>query len=157
MSLERKIALVTGSTRGLGRVIAETLAKEGVEVIINGRHEQSVYRAANEISEKYKIQTWLCPVDITDGKAVKKFFQRWPTFPEKRLDILVNNAGNIEKFGLLMDLEEEDYFRAFDITFMSMVRFSRAAYLYLKASGNGRIINIGSIYAHHPGSANTHH
>lgn len=155
--LKGRLALVTGSTRGLGRTIAETLAQEGVEIIINGRREKSVIKTAKEIADKYKVQTWACPVDVTNTKAIKTFFQLGPIATKGKLDILVNNVGNIEKFGSFTELKDEDWLRCYDLTFMSAVRFIREALPYLTASGNGRIINISSIISHQPGKNFPHY
>lgn len=151
MGLNGRLALITGSTRGLGKAIAMALAQEGVEVIINGRHEKSVLKTMKEISDKYRVQTWACPIDVTDGQAIKTFFQLGPIAAKGSLDILVNNVGNIEKFGSFTELKDEDWLRCYDLTFMSAVRFIREALPFLTASGNGRIINISSLISHQPG------
>ena len=157
LGLKGRLALITGSTRGLGRAIAEALAQEGVEVIINGRNEESVTKTMLEISVKYRIQTWACPVDVTDGKAIKTFFELGPVAAKGRLDILVNNVGNIEKFGNFTDLEDEDWIRCYNLTFMSAVRFTREALPFLTASGNGKVINISSLISHQPGDHFPHY
>lgn len=78
LGLKGRLALVTGSTRGLGKAIAMALTQEGVEVIINGRREESVIKTAKEIADKYKVQTWTCPVDVTDIHQIKTFFELGP-------------------------------------------------------------------------------
>src|SRR3989344_2773957 len=98
LGLKGRLALVTGSTRGLGKVIAMALAQEGAEVIINGRHHESILKTMKEISDRYHVQTWACPVDVTNNKAVEIFFKLGPVATKGSLDILVNNVGNIEKF-----------------------------------------------------------
>ncbi len=148
--LKGRLALVTGSTRGLGKAIAIVLAQEGAEVIINGRYEESVLKTMKEISDKHQVQTWACPIDVTDSKAIKTFFELGPVAAKGSLDILVNNVGNIEKTGNMFELDEADWFRAYNLSLMSMVRFSLTAYPWLKNSGHGRIINIGSLAAIQP-------
>lgn len=150
LGLKGRLTLVTGSTRGLGKAIAIALAQEGVEVIINGRHEESVSKTMKEISDKYRVQTWACPIDVMDSGAIKTFFQFGPIAAKGSLDILVNNVGNIETFGKFEDLTEEDWQRSFDLTFMSAVRFIKASLPYLKQSDQARIINISSLSAHQP-------
>lgn len=146
----RRVALITGSTRGLGKAIAVALAKEKVEVIINGRSEESVLKTTKEISERYKVQTWACPIDATDSKAINDFFRFGPIAAKSSLDILVNNVGNIEKFGGFEDLNELDWQRSFDLTFMGAVRFTYASLPYLKRSDQARIINISSLSGRQP-------
>ena len=80
---------------------------------------------------------------------IKEFFDEKMSKIGK-LDILVNNVGNIEKFGRFEDLEEEDWIRSFNLTFMSAVRFIKASLPYLKKSDQARIINISSLSAHQP-------
>lgn len=157
LELKGRLALVTGSTRGLGKAIAMALAQEGVEVIINGRREESVIKTAKEIADKYKVQTWACPVDVTDLHQIKTFFELGPVAAIGKMDILVNNVGNIEKFGSFIELKDEDWLRCYDLTFMSAVRFIREALPYLTASGNGRIINISSVISHQPGKNFPHY
>ena len=157
LNLKGRLALVTGSTRGLGKAIAMSLAQEGVEVIINGRYEVSVIETMKKISDIYQVQTWACPVDVTDNKAIKTFFELGPIAAKGSLDILVNNVGNIERFGSFTDLEDEDWLRCYDLTFMSAVRFIRSALPFLTASGSGRIINISSLIAHQPGNNFPHY
>lgn len=157
LNLKGRLALVTGSTRGLGKAIVMALAQEGVEVIINGRHEKTVLGTMKEISNKYQVQTWACPVDATDNNAIKTFFELGPVAAKGCLDILVNNVGNIEKFGEFTDLEDEDWLRCYNLTFMSAVRFIRAAIPHLEQSEHGRIINISSLPAHQPGNFNHHY
>lgn len=150
LRLKGRLALITGSTRGLGKAVAFALAQEGVEVIINGRCEESVLETMGEISRKCQIQTWACPVDVTDGKAIKTFFQFGPVAAKGGLDILVNNVGNIEQFGKFENLNEDDWQRSFNLTFMSAVRFIYASLPYLKRSDQARIINISSLSGHQP-------
>lgn len=157
LGLKGKLALVTGSTRGLGRAIAEALAQEGADIIINGRNEKMVLETIKEISDKYRVQAWACPVDATDTKAIKIFFELGPVAAMGKLDILINNAGNRKKFGNLTTLDDEDWLRSYNLVFMSMVRFTREAMPYLERSGCGRIINISSLSSHQPGNFNPHY
>lgn len=156
LGLKGRVALVTASSSGLGRVIADTLAKEGADVILNGRNKENINRACREIAINFNVNAYPCYADVTNSNQINIFFSE--VLPKiGKLDILVNNAGNLEKFGLLWDLTERDWMRSFDLTFMPVVRFSLLAHPWLKRSGHGRIINIGSIPAHQPGRANPHY
>lgn len=145
-----RVALVTGSSSGLGRAIAEALASEKASVIINGRNSKKVSNTAYEIEHKHnhKINAYQLTCDATNlqveqllNKVLTKIGQ---------LDILVNNVGNIETFGRFEDLTEEDWQRSFELTCMSAVRFIRASLPYLKKSSQARIINISSLSANQP-------
>lgn len=157
LSLKGRTALITGSTRGLGRAITEALAQEGVNVIINGRWDKTVAETAYEIEHKFdhKIRAYQCVCDTTNLEAVKTFFEK--QILVSKLDILVNNVGHAEKFGGFFDLTDEDWFDCFDLVCMSTVRLIREAIPFLRASGRGRIINISSLSSHQPGNFNHHY
>lgn len=151
LNLSGRVALITGSSRGLGKTIAEALAAEGADVIINGRWSKTVGNTAYEIEHKFnhEIRVHQLTCDATDSSRIKEFFrEQMPRFG--RLDILMNNVGNIEKFGSFEDLNEDDWQRSFDLTFMSAVRFIHASLPYLKRSDQARIINISSLSGHQP-------
>jgi 3-oxoacyl-[acyl-carrier protein] reductase len=152
LNLRGRLALVTGSTRGLGRAIAEALALEGTNIIINGRNKKIVEKVRSEIRLKYGIFTYGCVADVTDTKEINKYFEQIHKPHHDKLDILVNNVGNIGKFESFMELTDEDWLQCYNLTFMSAVRLTRGALPFLKASGDGRIINISSIISHQPGS-----
>ena len=155
LSLKGRLALVTGSTSGLGKAIAMALAMEGADVIINGRDREKLNQTAIDIGLRSLTNIHNCCADATKTDEIKNFFEenwRWLT----KLDILVNNVGNIEKFGSFADLKDKDWLRCYDLTFMSAVRFTREALPFLTASGNGRIINISSLPSHQPGAYNPH-
>ena len=151
LNLKGRLALITGSTAGLGKSIATALAREGAEVIINGRYKKTVLETMKEISDKYRVRTWACPVDVTNNQAIVKFFKNGPVATRGSLDILVNNVGNIKKLGKLNDFDDEEWLECYDVTFMSVLRFTRAAIELLSASGHGRIINISSLASLQPG------
>jgi len=150
LGLKGRVALITGSTRGLGKAIAEALAAEGADIIINGRWSKTVGNVAYEIERKfnYNIHAYQFTCDATDPQGIKKFFGE--KISKTGLDILVNNVGNIETFGKFEDLNEDDWRKSFELTFMSAVRFIEVSLPYLKTSNQPRIINISSLSAHQP-------
>lgn len=154
--LKGRIALVTGSSQGLGKAIASALALEGADVIINGRDRETLNNTAMEIGFKSNTNIHNCLVDATNPEEIKKYF-RDNSFWLKKLDILVNNVGNLEKFGNFFDLEDKDWMRSYELAFMSMVRFTRESIPLLKESPGASIINIGSLVAHQPGKFNHHY
>lgn len=157
LGLKGRLAFVTGSSRGLGKVIAQTLAQEGVNLFIHGHTDETVFKTADEISEKFGVKTWPCVIDATDAKEIKYFFELSTFTSIGKLDILINNVGNIETFGRFEDLKDEDWQKSFELTFMSAVRFTREAIPYLEKSGQGRIINISSLPSHQPSHFNPHY
>ena len=151
-NLRGRVALVTGSSRGLGKTIAEALAMEGVDVIINGRHGKTVGNTAYDIEHKHhhNIRAYQFICDVTNPEIVTKTLLNEKLFGIGQLDILVNNVGNIETFGRFEDLPEKAWQRSFELTFMSAVQFIKASLPYLKKSDQARIINISSLSAHQP-------
>ena len=139
LRLQGKKALVSGSTKGIGRAIAETLAAEGAEVIINGRSEDSIEDALCEMNKKLdnpKISGIACDFskDEDIGHLIKAAGD---------IDILVNNVGVFEPKDFL-DIPDTDWQRFFDINVMSGVRLSRAFLPHMLEQDWGRIIFISS-------------
>ncbi|WP_110597731.1 SDR family oxidoreductase [Salinicola lusitanus] len=140
--LTGKTALVTGSSRGLGRAFAEGLAAAGAEVILNGINEQRLTTAAREMSEAgHRVQT--AAFDVTDDDAVKEAFSR---FDEDgvEIDIVVNNAG-IQFRKPMLELETADWQRVLDTNLTSAFVVGREAARRMVERGQGKIINIGSL------------
>ncbi|WP_339278038.1 SDR family NAD(P)-dependent oxidoreductase [Paenibacillus sp. FSL W8-0426] len=92
MGLNHKTALVTGSTKGIGKAIAIELAKEGVNVLINGRNSEEVERVVGEIKSAYpNTSPQNAAADIVNAAGREALFEKFP-----QIDILVNNAGIYE-------------------------------------------------------------
>ena len=139
LQLHGKIALVTGSTAGIGLAIGSALAGEGATVIINGRSEKRVTGAIDQIRKKHhhaKLEAFIG--DLSKAEAVKQAANSFP-----HVDILVNNLGIYEAkpFG---DISDEDWMAIIDTNFMSGVRLSRHYLPGMKAKRWGRIIFISS-------------
>jgi 3-oxoacyl-[acyl-carrier protein] reductase len=145
--LENKLALVTGSSRGIGAAIALRLASEGASVIVN--YAASSARARDVVSEITKagghaeaVQADLSTVEGT--KALAACIDE--AFGGKfcgRLDILVNNAGTVE-FGPFLESLDESYDKHFNLNVRSLIALSKDAAARMTKAGWGRIINIGS-------------
>ncbi|MEH6971668.1 SDR family NAD(P)-dependent oxidoreductase [Bacillus sp. JJ675] len=139
MGLNNKTALVTGSTKGIGKAIAIELAKEGVNVLINGRHEDEVERTVNELKTDFPATSpQNAAADIVDIGQREALFKKYPN-----IDILVNNMGIYE----IMQYEDVDddvwekYFRTNVLAANGLSKF------YLPKMLNndyGRIIFIAS-------------
>ena len=140
----RAVALVTGATRGIGRAIAERLAADGYDVVINYRSNPDEAEAiAAEIASTYGVDAVALAADVSDFEATKALvdaaIERFG-----RIDILVNNAG-ITRDGLLMRMKEEDFDAVIDTNLKGVFNLCRhVAPLMVKARG-GRIITISSI------------
>ena len=141
-NLNGRVALVTGSSSGLGLEIAKVLAKNGAGIILCGRNGEKLEKV--DLKARYHV------VDATDVLSVRQMFLR-----TNSLDILVNNIGGAPKFGKFEDLTDRDWMHTFDLNVMTAVRFTREALPLLKKSPNGgKIINIASLPALQPGTFN---
>lgn len=140
--LDGKTALITGSSRGLGRAMAEGIARAGAHVLINGTDEDRVnqtvaaFRAAGYSAEGLTF-------NVTDEAAVVAAFQRLDA-AGAHVDILVNNAG-IQFRKPLLDLASEDWRRVIDVNLTSAFLVGREAARRMVPKKAGKIINIGSL------------
>ena len=156
-SLQNRVALITGSSYGVGAEIARELASQGASIIVNGRNPQKVYSMRSKLEETYHISAFACVADGTNDESARRAINQ--IFPEQLnyLDILVNNAGGLEKFGSFFDLTDADWLRAYELNCMSAVRFSRHTVTWLKKSKFPRIINISSLSTRQIGNFNPHY
>ena len=144
LQLQGRTALVLASSKGLGKACAATtLAAEGADVVIGARDAATLEAAAEDIRRTAKGRVLAIPVDVSvPADADKMIEAALSTFG--RIDILVNNAGG-PPFGRFESFDDEAWQKAFELTLLSAVRWSRLAIPHLKASGSGRIINIVSL------------
>jgi 3-oxoacyl-[acyl-carrier protein] reductase len=147
LGLAGKKAVVTGGSKGLGRAIAEELAREGADVAICARHEGEVRRAGDEL-EAAGTTIYAAPADVTDPEQVRSFMSE-AAEALGGIDILVNNAGRAHP-GTFATLTDEDWHADLDVKLFSMIRCSREALPHLRAQGGGRIVNINAIYGKSP-------
>jgi NAD(P)-dependent dehydrogenase (short-subunit alcohol dehydrogenase family) len=139
LQITDKLALVSGSTKGIGLAIATGLAREGAKVIINGRSEKSVAEALAKIRQTIpgpKLEGFVG--DLSDAAIVDKLVKQFPT-----VDILVNNLGIFEPKPF-EEIPEADWIRFFEVNVLSGVRLSRAYLAGMKQKNWGRIVFISS-------------
>jgi NAD(P)-dependent dehydrogenase (short-subunit alcohol dehydrogenase family) len=138
LQLTDKTALVSGSTAGIGRAIAEGIAAEGATVIVNGRTREAVDRAVAEISAARAGTVLGFAGDLSDAAVAEKLAAEHP-----RVDIVVNNLGifEVQPFEQISDAE---WRRFFDVNVLSGVRLSRLYLAYMRERNWGRIIFISS-------------
>jgi 3-oxoacyl-[acyl-carrier protein] reductase len=139
LGLAGKVALVTGSSRGIGRAIAELLVAEGCAVMVTGRDEAALADTQRAFAAKGGNAKWHV-AELREPKApaalveaVKRDFGR--------LDILVHNAGATKR-GDFLTLSDEDWADGFALKFFAHVRLARAAWPLLKTAG-GAVLAIG--------------
>jgi NAD(P)-dependent dehydrogenase (short-subunit alcohol dehydrogenase family) len=139
LQLKGKLALVTGSTAGIGLGIAKALAGEGARVIVNGRTEARVKAAADEIRRAHlSAQVEPFAGNLAEAGTAATVVTRFPA-----IDILVNNLG-VYQLKPFEQITDGDWNSIIETNFMSGVRLSRAWLPGMKAAGWGRIIFISS-------------
>ncbi|MBV9390479.1 MAG: SDR family oxidoreductase [Verrucomicrobia bacterium] len=139
LQLDKKLALVTGSTAGIGFAIAQGLACEGAFTIVNGRTEERVKKAAASIREKCqgsKVEGF--SGDLSTLEAVERLTSKFPD-----VDVLVNNLG-IFAPQTFEQITDEDWVRFFEVNVLSGIRLARYYLPRMKAKNWGRIIFISS-------------
>jgi gluconate 5-dehydrogenase len=137
--LSDRIALVTGSSRGLGFAIAQGLAAAGAHVILHGRDQARLQRQAVALPNALATLAF----DVTDAAGVCAAFGRIEA-EHGRLDILVNNAGIIPRKPLL-ETSDEDWQSVIDSNLTAYFRLAREAARLMVARKSGRIIMVSSI------------
>ncbi len=153
MVLSEKVAVITGASRGIGRLIAVDLARRGARVVVSARNVEALDSLVAEITagggEALAVAADVAVAADADGllaAAVQRF---------GRVDILVNNAG-ITRDGLLLRMKEEDWDAVLDTNLKGAFLCTRAAAKVMSKQKYGRIINISSVVGEmgNPGQAN---
>ena len=148
MGLDGKVALVGGASRGLGRAVAEGLAREGCRVAIAARGREALEAAAQEIGGATGVEVLPVVCDMSLYDDIKRFVaQTVERFG--RLDVVVNNAGG-PPLGSFEEQSEEAWQKAIDQNFLSVARVVREALPHLRRQGGGRIINLTSVAVKEP-------
>src|SRR5258708_503440 len=139
LGLQGKLAVVSGSTAGIGFAIAAALAAESATVIVNGRTEARVNAALDKIRQRVKnADVRGIPADLGTAEGVAAFLQQVP-----EADILVNNLGIFEPKPFL-EIPDSDWLRFFEVNVLSGIRLSRHYLPGMLKKNWGRIIFISS-------------
>ncbi|MBU0529798.1 3-oxoacyl-[acyl-carrier-protein] reductase [bacterium] len=141
-NLENKVAIVSGASRGIGKVIAEETAKAGAKVVCVSRSLSDVEKIANTINEQgFTAIAMAC--DITNGEQyqeiVKSVIEKYGS-----IDILINNAG-VTKDNLIMRMSENDWDVVIDTNLKGAFNGTKAVTRQMMKQRSGRIINISSV------------
>ncbi len=140
--LSGRTALVTGSSRGLGRAMAEGLANAGARILINGTDASRVAQTVKEFSDKgYSAEA--AAFDVTSESSILEAFSRFDAAGIE-IDIVINNAG-IQFRKPMVELETADWQRVIDTNLTSAFMMGREAAKRMIPRGYGKIINIGSL------------
>lgn len=148
MNLNGKTAVVTGSTKGIGRAIAEALLREGVNVCVSARHADEVERAVSEMADAGEGRVAGAVCDVREYEEVKALFEH-AAAEFGGVDVLVNNAG-VGHFGRVDEMSPEDFRAVIETNLFGVFYCCRAAIPEMKRRGGGYIINISSLAGANP-------
>jgi NAD(P)-dependent dehydrogenase (short-subunit alcohol dehydrogenase family) len=142
-SLEGKVALITGASKGIGQAIAEMYAAAGAKVVVSSRKQEAVDAVAKSITDKGgKAIGVACnvgePQDV--HRLIEKTISTYGT-----IDILVNNAAANPAFGPVVQTEGSAFDKIININLKAPFELSKQVYPYLKEKKSGSVINISSI------------
>ena len=140
LQLKGKCALITGGSEGIGKGIAMTLAKEGVNVAICARRIEPLEKTAEEIRSATGVTVVAIAADLTKDADAKNFVE---TAHKKlgAIDLMINNAGSAP-VGVIDTLTEADWEQALQLKFMGYVRCLRYALPIMVKQGGGRVVNL---------------
>lgn len=150
LGLKDNVAIVTGASRGIGKGIALSLAREGCHVAICARGAEDLEAAADEIRE-HDVEVLALPMDVTEPAEAKRLVKE--TVDQLGgVNLYVGNVGGNRR-GSFAELSDEDWRHIIDLNLMSHVRVSRAAVPHMKEAGGGSIVYISSIFGRELGGA----
>ena len=143
MNLSGRAAIVTGSTKGIGRAIAEALVREGVSVCVSARSEEEVERAVRELGALDGGDVTGAACDVRDYEEVRALFEH-AVAEFGGVDILVNNAG-IGSWGTVEETSPEDFRAVLETNLFGVFYCCHEAVPQMRRRGGGYIINISSL------------
>ncbi|MEO0042457.1 MAG: hypothetical protein RL329_1905 [Bacteroidota bacterium] len=137
-----RIALITGSTSGIGRATAITFAQNGIDLILCGRREDRLTELAQSLSSQ--VKTICLNFDVRNRHEVVDAIQNLPD-AWKKIDILVNSAGNAHGLSAIQDGDMDDWDAMIDGNVQGLLYVSRAVMPFMVERKTGHIINISSV------------
>lgn len=138
-----KVALITGASRGIGKQIALTFAKEGYDIVINYRKENEELNNLKSEIELNNVKVLLVQGDVSSFEDCEKIVNA--AIEEfGKIDVLVNNAG-ITKDNLLLRMKEEDFKQVIDVNLVGTFNMTKNCIPFMMKARSGRIINLASV------------
>ena len=141
--MEKKVALITGGSRGIGKAIAEKFAKNGYDLVINYVSDNTDLEAIKEEFKQYGSEVLMEKADVSNYAECEKMVT---SAIEKfgRIDVLVNNAG-VTRDNLLMRMKEEDFDKVISINLKGTFNLTKLVTPYMMKRREGRIVSISSV------------
>ena len=141
---ERKKALVTGASRGIGRAICEKLASEGTDIVFSYRSGEEAAAETIRLCSKYGVEVHGIKADVSSQEECESLIKEAVDLLGGRIDILVNNAG-ITKDNLIGRMKDEDFDAVIDVNLKGTFYMMRGVSRYMLRQRAGRIINMSSV------------
>ena len=140
----RKTALVTGGSRGIGKAICIELAKEGMDIVFSYRSGEEEAKKVVSLVEEYGVKALAVKADVAKKEESVQLIQETLTFGEQKIDVLVNNAG-ITRDNLMMRMTDEEFEQVIDTNLKGTFYMMREVSKLMLKKRSGRIINISSV------------
>jgi 3-oxoacyl-[acyl-carrier protein] reductase len=148
LGLKGRGVIVAASSQGIGRATAEAFAREGAQVAMCARSEQTLLQAADEIRTSTGAEVMAQALDVTDAAGVQRFLEQVAK-RFGRIDVCVANAGGPPAKNFL-SISPDEWRKAVDLNFLSVVHLAKAAIPYMQRHRWGRIITITSVTVKQP-------
>lgn len=142
LGIEGKVALVTGSSQGMGKAIAQELSREGARVILSSRSPLKLEEAQKEIEKETGKKCAFFPCDLSNREDIENLVN-YIIREVQGVDILVINSGGPPP-GDIFSISEEDWYKAFNLLLMSAIRLTKAFLPHMEAKNWGRMIYLTS-------------
>jgi 3-oxoacyl-[acyl-carrier protein] reductase len=153
--MNKQVAIVTGSTRGIGRAVAVRLARDGFNVVVNGHAVSDEAQEVVAAIENSGGRALAIAADVSRSEQVKSMIDE--TLDKfGRLDVLVNNAG-IARDNLLMRISEDEWMQTLNINLTSAFLCTKAAIRTMAKQRSGRIINVSSVVGLYGNTGQAHY
>lgn len=141
---EKRVAVVTGASSGIGAATAKALHDAGFDLVLGARRLDRVREVGDPLGARS------LELDVTDAASVERFCAEIPV-----AHVLINNAGGALGLDTVAQAKDDDWERMYDTNVLGLMRMTRALLPKLEASGNGHVVNVGSIagWESYPGGA----
>ncbi len=141
-NLKGKIAVVTGSTSGIGEAVAKMLAQMGVNLVLQGRDEKKLQTLQNQLQRDYNSIETIC-FDVRDKEKIALKIKK--LLEKKHIDILINSAGLAVGFDRFDEADMEDWEEMIDTNIKGLLYVTRLIVPQMRKRDKGHIVNLGSI------------
>lgn len=146
---QRPIALVTGSSTGIGRDLADLCARDGHDVVLVARNAEALRQVARELEEKYRVTAHPIADDLTDPQAPGRIVDHLKA-KGLELDVLINNAGG-GVYGRFLDTDLSEELASIQLNVAALTHLTKLFLPDMVRRGRGRILNVASTGAFQPG------